>query len=80
MKSIDDIKKYLKERMKNEKEYMLEYKQNIAKVFSSDGLYLGGKDLYDAESCIRSYTYHRARLNELNRIYDDLFGGLEKED
>lgn len=80
MKSIDEIRTYLKERIKSEKEYMLEYKQSIAKALSSDDLYLGGKDLYYAESCIRSYTYHRIRLNELNRIYDDLFGGLDKED
>ena len=78
--TIDDVKKYLKERIKREKEYMLEYKQDIVKALSSDDLYLGGKDLYYAESCIRSYTYHRTRLNELNRIHDDLFGGLEKED
>jgi hypothetical protein len=81
MKSIDDIKKYLKERIKNEKEYMLEYIQDIMKTFSSsDGLYLGGKDLHYTESCFRSYTYHRTRLNELNRIYDDLFGGLDEEE
>ena len=80
MKSIDDVKKYLKERIKHEKEYMLEYKQDIAKAFSSDSLYLGGRDFYDAESCVRSYTYHRTKLNELNRIYEDLFGELKEED
>lgn len=80
MKSIDDVKTYLKERIKKEKECIIGYKQIIAKAFASDGLYFGGRHLDDVDSCVRSYTYHRTKLNELNRIYEDLFGKLEEEE